>query len=58
MEDSKWISLFADADGNMAEYRHAVSGYAFILHGGAGSWSTKRQAIISLSTTESENHGK
>jgi hypothetical protein len=45
---------YADADGNMAEDRHTISGYAFILHGGAVSWSTKRQEIISLSTTESE----
>src|SRR6202789_3115178 len=28
--------------------------YAFLLHGGAVSWTTKRQEIISLSTTESE----
>ena len=45
---------YVDADGNMAEDRHAISGYAFILNGGAVSWSTKRQEIISLSTTESE----
>ena len=45
---------FADADGNMAEDRHAILGYAFLLHGGAVSWSAKRQEIISLSTTESE----
>jgi hypothetical protein len=38
----------------MAEDRHAISGYTFILNGGAVSWSTKRQEIISLSTTESE----
>jgi len=45
---------YADADGSMAEDRHAISGYAFILHGSAVSWSVKRQEIISLSTTESE----
>ena len=45
---------YADADGSMAEDRHAISGYAFILHGGAVSWSAKRQEIVSLSTTESE----
>jgi hypothetical protein len=45
---------YADADGNMAEDRHAISGYVFLLHGGAVSWTTKRQEIISLSTTESE----
>ena len=48
------LTGYADADGNMAEDRHAISGYAFLLHGGAISWSTKRQEIISLSTTESE----
>ena len=45
---------YADVDGSTAEDRHAVSGYAFIINGGAASWSAKRQSIISLSTTESE----
>ena len=45
---------YADADGSMAEDRHAISGYAFMLHGGAVSWSAKRQEIVSLSTTENE----
>ena len=45
---------YGDADGNMAEDRHAISGYAFLINGGAVSWSAKRQEIISLSTTESE----
>src|SRR5271155_2922427 len=38
----------------MGEDRGAISGYAFIINGGAVSWSAKRQEIISLSTTESE----
>ena len=42
----------------MAEDRHAISGYAFLLHGGAISWTAKRQKIISLSTTESEYAAK
>ena len=45
---------YADADGNMSEDRHALSGYAFLINGGAVLWSTKRQEIISLSTTKSE----
>ena len=45
---------YADADGSMAEDRKAVSGYVFIVNGGAVSWSAKQQAISSLSTTESE----
>jgi len=45
---------YADADGSMAEDRHTISGYTFMLHGGAVSWSAKQQEIVSLSTTESE----
>ena len=45
---------YADVDGSMAEDRRAVSGYAFLIDGGAVSWSSKRQEIVSLSTTESE----
>jgi hypothetical protein len=48
------LTGYADADGSMAEDRHAISGYAFIIHGGAVSWSAKRQEIVLLSTTESE----
>ena len=50
----KELKGYADADGSMAEDRHAISGYAFLLHGGAVSWAAKRQEIVSLSTTESE----
>lgn len=48
------LTGYADADGSMAEDRRAVSGYAFMIDGGAVSWSSKRQEIVSLSTTESE----
>ena len=45
---------YGGADGSMAEDRKAISGYTFIINGGAVSWSAKQQAIISLSTTKSE----
>ena len=48
------LTGYTDADGSMAEDRHAISGYAFLIHGGAVSWSTKRQEIVVLSTTEAE----
>ncbi len=48
------LQEYADADGSMAEDRRAVSGYAFMIHGSAVSWSAKHQEIISLSTTESK----
>ena len=45
---------YADADGSMAEDHRAILGYAFLIDGGAMSWSSKKQEIVSLSTTESE----
>jgi transposase InsO family protein len=45
---------YTDADSSMAEDHHAISGYAFLIDGGTVSWSSKRQEIVSLSTTESE----
>jgi hypothetical protein len=31
------LAWYADADGSMAEDRHTIFGYAFIIHGGAVS---------------------
>ena len=50
----KVLEGYADVDGSMMEDRRAISGYAFLVNGGAVSWSTKKQEIVSLSTTESE----
>ena len=52
--ETKVLMGYADADGSMAEDHRAISGYAFLIDGGAVSWSTKKQEIVSLSTTESE----
>ena len=48
------LTGYTDADGSMAKDRHAISGYAFLIHGSTISWSTKRQQIIALSTTKAE----
>ena len=34
--------------------RRSISGYAFMMFGGAISWMSKQQAIDALSTTEVE----
>ena len=53
-EASRMLEGYADTDGSMAEDRRAISGHAFLIDGGAVSWASKRQEIVSLSTTESE----
>ena len=53
-ESRRTLVGYADADGSMTEDRRAITGYAFLIDGGAISWSSKKQEIVSLSTTESE----
>ena len=53
-ETKRALEGYADADGSMNKDRRAITGYAFLIDGGAVSWSSKWQEIISLSTTESE----
>jgi hypothetical protein len=48
------LAGYVDADGHSTEGRHAVSGYVFTMNGGAVSWSSKRQELVTLSTTEAE----
>ena len=45
---------YTDADGASQEHRHAISGYTFILDAGAVSWSSRKQELVTLSTTEAE----
>nr|GAT43935.1 polyprotein [Mycena chlorophos] len=50
----KGLEGYSDADGMSQEDRHAISGYAFVIDGGAISWSSKKQELVTLSTTEAE----
>ena len=45
---------YTDADGSSQEHWHAISRYVFLVNGGAISWSSKKQELVTLSTTESE----
>ena len=48
------LSAYSDADFASQEHRHSISGYAVLIDGGAVSWSSKKQSVIALSTTEAE----
>ena len=50
----KGLEGFTDAYGATQEHRHAITGYTFLIDGGAVSWSFKKQEIVTLSTAESE----
>jgi len=45
---------YTDADGASQEHRHAISGYAFLIDGGAVSWMSRKQELVTLSIAEAE----
>jgi hypothetical protein len=45
---------FSDADWASQSHRHSISGYAFRMGKGAVTWSSKKQAVVALSSTEAE----
>ena len=48
------VEGFSDADWASQKDRHSILGYSFYFGQGVVSWSSKRQHIIALSSTESE----
>ena len=50
--------VFTDANWVSQADRHSISGYAMMIGVGAVTWSSKRQPIIALSSTESEYIGQ
>jgi hypothetical protein len=52
--DKRGLVGYVDADGASQEHRRAISGYVFMVDGGAVSWSSKKQELVTLSTAEAE----
>jgi hypothetical protein len=49
---------FCDSDwGGDTATRKSTSGFVFCMAGGAISWSSKKQSVVALSSTESEYVG-
>ena len=45
---------YTDADWGSQSHRHSISGHVYLFSGGAISWSSRKQPIIALSSTEAE----
>ena len=45
---------FCDADWAGQPHRHSISGYSFHMGMGAVTWSSKKQYVVALSSTEAE----
>ena len=52
--DDRGLVGYVDADGASQDHRRAISGYVFMVDGGAVSWSSKKQELVTLSTAEAE----
>ena len=50
----KGLEGYTDADRASQEHHRAISGYAYLLDGGAVSWASRKQELVTLSTAEAE----
>lgn len=48
------LLAYSDADWASQAHRHSISGFAIFYGQGAVSWSSKKQPIVTLSSTEAE----
>jgi len=53
-ERKEGLEGYTDADGASQEHRRAILGCAFLIDGGAVSWSSRKQELVTLSTAEAE----
>ena len=52
--DKRGLVGYVDVDGASQKHMRAISGYVFMVDGGAVSWSLKKQELVTLSTVEAE----
>jgi len=48
------LTRYIDANGASQEHHCAISGYTFLIDGGAVSWMSCKQELVTLSTAEAE----
>ena len=52
--DSHDLLGFTDADGASQDHHCVILGHAFLINGGAVSWSSQKKELVTLSTAEAE----
>jgi len=52
--ENRGLVGYVDADGSSQEHRRTISAYVFLVDGGTVLWSSKKQELVTLSTTEAE----
>ena len=52
--NSKSVVGYCDADWASQTHRHSISGFGFYMGEGVISWSSKKQHLVALSSTEAE----
>jgi reverse transcriptase-like protein/gag-pre-integrase-like protein/integrase-like protein/Pol polyprotein len=45
---------YTDTDGGTQEHHKSISGYTFLIDGGAISWTSQKQELVALSTAEAK----
>src|SRR5271156_1390965 len=53
-DERRGLEGFTDDDGASQEHRRAISGFVVLIDGGAVSWTSKKQELVTLSTMEAE----
>ncbi|THH15159.1 hypothetical protein EUX98_g9508 [Antrodiella citrinella] len=48
------LRYLKDADWGSQPHRHSISGFTFLVAGGAVSWSSRKQSLVAQSTAEVE----
>ena len=52
--ENRGLEGFTDTNGAMQEHRQAIFSYVILIDGGAVLWCSKKQELITLSTTKAE----
>jgi hypothetical protein len=56
-EEQHELLGYTDANGASHKHHHAILGYTYLIDGGTISWQSRKQELVTLSTTKAEYSG-